>query len=420
MTPLSGARVLAPIFGATTESYWVPALACTEYATTDPNGLKGNSSLFSESSCAGSVTLQKVGQRSQLNLDMTGGGFYYNRPYEQENKQYGTAGQLSLFDQINGGRWNLTLGDMGSYLPEGSIGYNPFAGLASFAGGMGGGAAANAPALNSGLSPNQSIYGGVARRFSDLALTDFSYMASARTTITGTMMFGTQQYLEPGNIDERSWTASSGFNYVFGRSQEFALTYEEMHFNFGAGEQSFFTRGASFLYGRPVGRKFTVELSVAPTARTVTVPQEGSTTGFYLGTYDSLELRGERWSGMLRFNRTLTGGAGVLAGASRDQVYGEIGRQLTRRVHGAVTAGYSENKSVAQTQSGPQPEFSYVEAGANLTHEFTPHVSMYLNYNVQHQTSNTPLCQAAGCSTLYFRQIAGFGISWHARPIKIQ
>src|ERR1035441_3829113 len=55
MPPLGGVQVLAPTQGGTSESYWAPALACTEYATTNPNGLNRNSGLFSESSCAGNL-----------------------------------------------------------------------------------------------------------------------------------------------------------------------------------------------------------------------------------------------------------------------------------------------------------------------------------------------------------------------------
>ena len=61
-----------------------------------------------------------------------------------------------------------------------------------------------------------------------------------------------------------------------------------------------------------------------------------------------------------------------------------------------------------------------MQAGANLTHELSRHISIYLDYSVQRQTSNTPFCEGAICSTAYFRQIGGFGINWHAQPMKIQ
>jgi hypothetical protein len=402
----------------------LPAFACTENASTSPTGINRNSGLFSETSCGGNLTLQRVDRRTQLNLDFTGGGFYYNRPFEtgtqQGIKQYGTDEELAVFEQVKGRQWNWMVGDEGTYLPEGSMGYEGFGGISSFAGGMGGGAMASAPALNSGLSPNQSIYSGLGRRFSDLALSELSYAVGPRTTLTATGTFGTQQFFTPGNIDDRYWTVMMGYNRTFGRSNEVALTYEEMHFNFGASQPGFLSRGASILYGRQISPKLAVELSVAPMAREISVPQAGSTTNFFLGTYDSLGYRASQWAGTLAFNRTLAGGAGVLAGAVMTIVTATLGRQLSRRVYGSLNVAYAHNQSVAQSSSGAhQPTYDYVQAGMNLTREFGRHVSMYLNYYVQRQISNTPLCEGATCSTVYFQQAGGIGINWHARPLKI-
>jgi len=428
MPPLSGVQVLAPTFGGTSQSYMLPALACTEYATTSPSGINRNSGLFSQTSCDGNLTLQRVGRSTQLNLDVTGGGFYYNRPYETGTKRDGTEGGLAVFERVNGRRWNWLVGDQGTYLPEGSMGYGGGAGLSSFAGGMGGGAIASAPALNSAFSPNQSIYGGMDRRFSDLALSEFTFVVGPRTTLTATAMFGTLQFLTPGNTDDRYWTLMGGYNRTFGRSNTFAMNYEEMHFNFGASQGGMLTRGASILYGRQVSPKLTVELSVAPMAREISVPQTGATTtlptgattNFFIGTYDSLGYRALHWDGSLGFDRSQTGGAGVQAGVEMTMVAASLGRQLWRRVHGSLNVSYANNRAMAQSSSGgPRPTYDYVQAGANLTHELGPHISMYLNYYVQRQISNTAICEGATCSTVYSRQVGGFGINWHARPVKI-
>ena len=350
MPPLGGVQVLASTQGGTSESYWAPALACTEFATTNPNGLNRNSGLFSESSCAGNLTLQKVDRHSQLNLDFTGGSFDYSRSYETATKQYGTAGELSVLEQVKRRRWNWMAGNQGSYLPEGAVGFEPFAGLSTFAGGTGGSALASAPALNSTFSPNQSIYSGVARRFSDLALSELRFDAGPKTTLTATVMLGTQQFFAPGFIDNLSLDVIAGYNRTFGRGNEVALTYDEMHYSFSSSQQGFSARGASILYGRPINRKLIVELSVAPMAR-----EAGSTTRFFLGTYDSLGYRARRWDGTLRFDRTLTGGAGFLAGAERSQVTAMLGRQLSRRVHGSMNVAFADNLSVVQTFIGCFP-----------------------------------------------------------------
>jgi hypothetical protein len=211
-----------------------------------------------------------------------------------------------------------------------------------------------------------------------------------------------------------------GYNRSFGRSNEFALTYEEMHFNFGASQAGMLTRGASILYGRQISPRLSMEFSVAPMAQGISYPYFGSVTSIFVGSYDSISYRAARWDGTLGFDRTLTGGAGVLAGAAMTMVTGTLGRQLTRRVYGSLTLAYADNRSVTKTSFGvPEPKYDYAQVGFNLTRELGRHISMYLNCYVQRQVSNTPLCQGATCSTAYSQQVAGFGFNWHTRPLKL-
>jgi hypothetical protein len=162
-----------------------------------------------------------------------------------------------------------------------------------------------------------------------------------------------------------------------------------------------------------------VQLSVAPMDREIPLFFFGTITSFYLGTYDSVNYHALRWDGTLLFDRAMSGGAGFLAGMEMNMVRASLGRQLSRRVHGSLDAAYARNRSVVQSSSGV-PTYDYVQGGANLTHELGPHISMYLNYSVRRQTSNTPLCNGTICSRVYSLQIGGFGINWHAQPIKIK
>jgi hypothetical protein len=180
------------------------------------------------------------------------------------------------------------------------------------------------------------------------------------------------------------------------------------------------TRGASILYGRQISPRLSVEVSVAPMAREISVSGAGSTTNIFVGTADSLQYRALRWDGMLRFDRTLGGGAGYLAGAERTMVTASLGRELSRRVHGGLDVGYANNRAMAQSSGATaRPSYDYAHAGVTLSREMGRHMSMYLNYSVQRQVANTSLCEGATCSKVYFRQVGGFGINWHAQPIKI-
>jgi hypothetical protein len=278
----------------------------------------------------------------------------------------------------------------------------------------------SAPALGTAFAPNQSMYGGLARRFSDEAETQVNYQVSPRSTVTASAMFGTLQYLTPGFIDDRYWMATLGYNRTIGRADELAFTYDEMHFNFGA-SQNMVSRGASILYGHQLSQRFTVELSVAPADRELSLPGVSSSGKLFVGTYDTLSYRGERWDGSVSFSRTLGGGAGLIAGAERSAVMGSLGRQLTRHWHGEFSSSYANNRGFRPaTSTAAEPSYDYVEGGVDLSREFGPHVSAYINYSVQRQTGNTAICVGGNCQGVYFRQVGGMGISWHARPIKIE
>jgi hypothetical protein len=424
MTPISGVQVLAPSFGGDSHDFVLPALGCADHADTNPTGYEKHASLFSETTCAASLTLQRVGRNTQFNLEDAGGAFFFapntSTKTDPNAKQYGAFDELGVSAEITGRRWKWILGDQGMYLPESPMGFPGFAGVASYGAGMGGSGTSTAPAFNSAFQPNQGIYSGLTSRVSDLAETEVQYIINARSTVTASGMFGTLQSLSPGFLDDDSATFMVGYNRFFGRGDVAALTYVESHYVFSGDNPGIATRGVSFLYGHTFSPKLSVQLSVAPMENVISEPQGGTLTRFFMSTFDSLDYRDGRWDTQLRFQRGTTEGAGVLAGSARNTVQGSAGREFWRKFHAAFQASYSRNQSITLASMGAT-SYDYVQGGLNLSREFGPHISMYLNYQAQRQVSNAPIClNANNCSTVFIQQVLGAGFSWHARALNVE
>ncbi len=425
MSPLSGAQLLTPGFVGEARNFILPTVGCTENANTNPTGYNQNSSLFSESTCVGALTLQRIGKHSQLNLDDAGGGMFFNRALQPgaatNTNRYALFDELGVSEQVSGNRWNWQVSDQGMYLPETPVGFAGFGALSSYIGGAAGGnSLSSAPALNGAYQPNQALFTGYSNRLSDLATTQFDYSVSGRSIITGTAMIGTLQYITPGFIDDTYWMAMGGYNYFFGRGDEIALTYDENHFMFSGGHPGFVNRGLSVLYGHRINGRLSVELSVAPMTNVIPVRPGRTDTVFFMSTFDSLQYVAQRWDASLTLSRVMTGGAGVATGAERNMVGVSYGRRLLPKLHGSVQSSFDDTQSIAQETGGVSSQFRYFEVGANLERNFGQHVSMYLNYNVQRQTSTRAICVGGECASVFLRQVVGIGINWHVRRVNLE
>jgi hypothetical protein len=423
MAPLSGAEALTPGFGEIAQSYLLPSIEWTGYGVTNPTGFSQHSGLYTQSTVTGSLTVQRIQKHSQLNLDYAGGMFWYTQPLPAGTlaslKPYESFHRLGLFEQVSTRHWKWLIGDQGMYLPETPVGFSGFGGLTSFGGGMGGAALASAPALGPSFNPDQSILTGMARRLSNSAVTQIEYDASGRSAITATASYGTVQFLDPGFTDSRYWVFMAGYDHRLSNRDEVAVQYDGYYFKFSGPNREILNRGFSILYGHQITGRFSLQLSVAPLVNQVAQPLGGSATKSFLSTFDSLQYASPTWDAKLSFARMVMGGSGVLPGAEMDLAQANIGRQLSRRVRGSLQFTHAYEQSVAQESSPAlRSKYEYWQAGFNLSHEFGPHLSMYLNYYAQRQISNTPLCMGSNCTTVLLRQVGGMGINLHARPVR--
>ncbi|HVN82670.1 MAG TPA: hypothetical protein VMW38_27045 [Terriglobia bacterium] len=425
MAPLTGAFVLTPGIPGVANSYVVPTFGYTGYADTNPTGYSSGAGggVALQSTYNGSLDLQLIQRHAQFNLKYAGGAFFYSDQLSNATiptTPFGTFQQLGVFEQVNTRHWKWTLGDEFMYLPEMPNGFFGFGGLSSFGSGMGGSAMSYSPSWGSAFSPTQAILTGQANRISNSALTQLEYDPSARSSFTATASYGTLQFLEPGFIDNRYWVINAGYNYRISSKDEIGISYAHYYFKYNGSFEGVLNRGFSVLYGHQITGRLSLQLSLSPLVNQIAQPLGGASTKAFVGTYDSLQYKAAKWDAAVSFDRMTQGGSGVVAGAETDWLSGNFGWQLSRKIRATLHGSHSYTQSLEEESSQvSRSKFEYWQAGFELTREFGRHISMYVNYYFQRQTSNTAVCNGTNCSDHTLRQVGGVGINWHTQPIRI-
>ena len=125
------------------------------------------------------------------------------------------------------------------------------------------------------------------------------------------------------------------------------------------------------------------------------------------------------------FSHGVSGGSGVLAGSINDNVTGTISRPLSRTFSGGLNFGFSRNDGLAvasaltpttTTTSGEQG-YDYWFGGGSLTHPFNRRMDLFVNYQLQYQTSGATFCVGATCQTSAIRHTISVGLNWRGRPV---
>jgi hypothetical protein len=366
-----------------------------------------------------------VRRHSQLNLNYSGAAFFYSRVnntnnFDTQAPGYGSFHRLSFSQTVDWRRWKLLLGDTFSYLPESPFGFAGFGGSDSFGAGLGGGYFGSALSLSQSLLPNQTILTGDARRFSNVAVTQVEYIVGERSAITATGSYGTLRFLDSGFINSDYWTLQAGYNYALSRHNTIAITYLHSLFRLGAANREVLNRGFQMAYGRRLTGKLSLEISGGPMVSQVALPLGGSVTRPFWNTYDSLGYRFQKGGIEASFIRYTTAGSGVLAGAESDLTNLSIHREFLRRYFWSLTLGHAYNQSL--TRESPafrRSKYETWQGGLLLSRELGQHLSLYVNYYVQRQIANNPLCFGNHCLGSLLRQVGGIGVNWHGRPVKL-
>jgi hypothetical protein len=417
---LAGARDLSLGIPALTHSFWQPLFNLMLTLDTNPLATNHSSGLTTWTSLFGGVDLHRMSGRSDLTLNYLAGGLTANNG----NASNSLSHQLELGEKLRWRRITISFFNQLSYLPEAAFG----SGLTS------GPSLPNAQGLSLQpvLTPNQSILTARGQRISNSFLTEVDRLLTPRSSVTFVGSYSLLRFVDNGFLNFGDAVFQTGYNHQFTRKDTVALLYRFTAFRYNNFDQSIDGHVVQVSYGRRVTGRLAFQVAAGPAVgffrtpiSTSTGTPGGSTTTTSSSTQaywtldTSMTYQRQRTQFGLAYDHSLSGGAGVLAGAINNQVSGSINSQLTRTLNGGFVLGYARNQGLNVAAPSNQ-SYNYWFSGMDFSHPWGRWTSLFLSYRAQFQNSNTDFCVGTTCGKSLVRHTVSIGFGWRPRPIPIE
>ena len=453
--PLSGLDLPSLQEHAAPLSYLQPGATFSESASTNIGNTVGGSDFGSITRGLGTLQLRRLWSHYDLALDYKGGAAYYSKG----GIGWHQLQSLGVGQKIEWKRGQLSLLDNFSYLPEGnfgasygSLGSVGTAGIGSVPGGLWG-----------GTSPGAL---GLAPRIVNLSLVGLSESLSPKSTITATGGYSITHFF--GNdfsgaafIGSSQLTAQGGYNRILTPHTQVAAVYGYQDFDYSVIGTAFHSHVIQGMYGHRISGRLDLLLGAGPqflqigTPCTVFDALAGDphcsldTAGLPIGSIPSTKLgvaaqarlryRLSKSNLTLQYQRFLTSGGGLFAGAQSDIVRFTVEHPLSRVWSLSMDVGFSHNDrlqpltsaQLAACTSGTQGSqnacpardaTTYVDgyAGVGVHRYFGRTLHGFLSYQFNELSFDHSYCVPnAPCDHISNRHVVTFGLDWTPRPIRI-
>lgn len=405
-TPLTG--FLSETVGSTLKQGLETSVAVSGSATNQFNNTPGNPYGVDESTqINGTVSLHHDWSRSTMLLQYAGGtgidakNSYYNRQFHQ----------FAASEAMKVSRWNLSLNQQYSYLPQSNYGFDAAQVLGNGLSGAGG------TGTNLFLPPN------VIQRSAAGQVTA-SYMMVSRSTISFSGGFSDQHFsgTAPGAVlaDSEGITAGADYSYALGASDSIGMGYNFLQgrgIGFGSLIQS---HSALANYTHKLGNRLTLHASAGPQFTTFNQNGIENNLGASVQVNAGAAYELGRTSFGANYFRGVNPGAGLFLGSQSETVAGYVSRLVGRSLHVSAGGGYSRNSNLnipsINTVQGLDSTYMTVSAERN----FGPMISGYMSYTLQNQNTNQPLCNAGVCTAFPMFHTGIIGVRFHIHPLTLK
>jgi hypothetical protein len=413
---LAGAQVLSPGASALSRSFWQPMFSVT--STLDTNAPTANrpAGLTAWTSLYAGIDFRRISSGSDLTLNYLGGS-------QVSDNGIGSTSiihRLEFGEKLSWHRSALSFFDQLNYLPEAAFGF----------GAPGGQELSIQPILTS----NQSVLTTRGQRISNSFLTEVDRFLTPRSTLTFVGSYSLLHFQDAGFLNSGETVFQVGFSNQVTRKDTMALLYRFTALRYNNFDQSIDGHILQVSYGRRIAGRLTFAVATGPelgffrTPISATTGSSGGATSttssarLNYWTFDtSMTYQRRRTQFRLAYDRTLSGGAGVLAGAANNQLSGSANRQLSRTLDGGLFFGYARNQGLNVVTPTPSHQsFNYWYSQANFGHRWGRSTNMFLSYQLQFQDSNAGFCVGTNCGKSFVRHTVSLGLDWRSRPIPIQ
>lgn len=393
-------------------SYWVPGLQFSSNVFSNSSGSSGSSNWSADNYFLGNLSLLEAWNRSTLAVNYSGGGFVStnSQPGSQGNGWYQ---QLALAESFLMERWQIQILDQFAYTPQSAFGFGGGTNLGIA--GVGGSFGTTVPGIGGNYMPNQSVY-GVGAYYNNTGALQATYALSPRGSMTFSGSYGLVNFLNAGNIDDRTAVGSIGYNYALTRNDTVGLVYRFSSYQFPGSPQAYASNTMSVAYGRKVTGHVALKLFVGPeiTNYRVAVGNSSQTIGFSASANMNYAFRQGAFS--LAYIHGLSSGSGVLVGSELDQVTGSVSHRLTRVWTGSVNIGYSRNNPVGGTTATGYPTYDNWFVGGSVNRPIGRNFNFGVGYTANISNYGGSSCTGTTCNSSNTYNTVTVNFQWHPRP----
>lgn len=409
-TPLTGVQNATLGSPEMRHSYWVPGVQYAGAIQSSGFGTSNSSSWSMTNYLIGNLSLLKAWSRSQLAVNYSGGGSFST----DSAVGNGAYQQLALAQTFQWNRWAMQILDQFSYLPQSGFGFGGGTNLG--VPGVGGSIGPTIPGLGTSYVPNQSIYAGFGPQYSNAAVLQLTYATSRRGSITASGSYGILNFVDPGNINNNTTTATVGYNYTLSKANSIGAFYRFSSYHFPGQPQAYGDNSFNFAFSRKLTGRMALQAFGGPDIVTFRVPVGGQSSkiGANLGVSFTYGLENGGLTG--GYFHGLAGGSGVLTGSSVDQVSFGGYRRLSRVWSGQLNFGYAHNTAVVSSTAAAFPNYNSWFFGGGVSRPLGRNTTLAIAYNATISGTSQPGCTGSSCNSTQTSNYITINLQWHTRP----
>ena len=319
---------------------------------------------------------------------------------------------LSFSQILSTKRWNISLADTVSYLPD-----SPLGGLSGVpgVGDLGVDPIAIGPTSGIGILTD---YGP---RISNTTSGTVSRQLTRRVSAQATGVYSIQRFVgDNANLalDSTNEGGSAGVSYHFSARDSINGNYNYSNFSYTGNQDAFSAQGATVEYSRQWSPRLTTDFYVGPQiVNGSNFAVSGTSVEIAAGANASYASRTTAYSAT--YSRGVNNGSGVIAGSFSDGISVAAHRRLGRAWSASGNVAFSRSTSLPNFQL-----YAFESKGVTLSAQVARNLGRYFSgfgsYSIQNQSVVTPGNPAIASNAFNgFYQVLSLGISYSPRNIPL-
>lgn len=380
-------------------------LHASDGVDTNPAGILGSSSqLSSVTHLLGSLDLLKLRPRSQTVVDYLGGGAFWDGTattghYDQQ--------QLDARERIRWSRGQLIMRDTFQYLGEGTLARLNVAGS-----GVEGSLTAD-----SGIPPTEVSHQAY---ITQVSMADLGEALTRRSLANVGVSYSLVNYLGESSFDSRQASIMAGLNHQLGRKDSIGIAYRFQDLEFpNSNVGHLFANSAMFIFHRTMSARMEFVAGAGPEVVTTGGGTQPGTSQINASAQASLLYVWKRSGMSLAYNRLVTSGADVYAGANSDIASASAYRDILRSWRATVNGGYTRATAINLVSTTiPGNSYDYAFLGATIRHRFGSGLDGFASYQFYNESFGN--CSGLShCNLQTRRHVVLIGLDWTLRRIPL-